>query len=452
MTRSIAWNLGLLGAFLGLVAVPAPAVSAQTPSPADQAAALYESGMKAMEEKRYAAAAEAFEKAYALDRDPVLVWNIGYAREMQGELAVAKQRYTEFLAHEDVPGKLRTKASERIVAIDRQLREEEEARKAKALEERLKEELKTEMDREAAKKAAIEKQLREEMKKELAEELQKELEASKAEIARKQAELEEQSRQAAERERAAEEARRQAEEERRRLAEAEGKGEGGQGEPGKFAAVGTHRFGYRHKEREKKPGRIWLKGLFGAGGTAEANADGPLDEQAELAGKVDLATTFGGSFLYEGADPGIFSMGILLRSLSWRRDVELIGDAGGLDDTPRNVAFDLALSFRWRATFADEKAQLYVGVPVGITIDVLSGDFQGARSFDIGPGINLEGHLGFAWFLSQRIGLFVEAGYLFHNFFHGYRMESDASGAGGSGKIVYVLEQSVANLGMVVNF
>ncbi len=436
----------------------APAEEAEpTPDP-EKAVTFYDAAMAAMAEERYGAAAAAFEKAYEYDPDPVLVWNIGYAREKNGELGLAKAHYTDFLAHEEVPGKLRKKAHERVLAIEKQLREEQEARQAKAIEERLREELKRDLEKEAARKAEIERQLREDLKKELQSELQAELDASQAELDKKRKAIEDKDKTIAQKEKEADEAHKRAEAELKKLEEAEAKqakadakkSKGNKAPPedeeGRFSAVGTtHRFGYRQRPRAKKPSRIFLRGLVGLSSEANHKADGPLEEQAKT-GPVDMARTFGAAMLFETADGSVFTTGVVLRAMSWRRDVELLSeDRFSYDPSPRNLAFDLALSFKWGWSFAEERGHAYLSVPIGITIDVLSDDFDETRDFDIGPGWNVGADVGLAWFFTKGFGVTLELGYLWHNFFHAYRMED----AVGSGRLVYTLDQRMINTGLV---
>lgn len=103
-------------AVLGLAS--APTLAAERPVGAET---LHEKALAAMEDKRYAEAAELFHAAFALDPAPELLWNEARARHLAGELERARELYKAFIERDDAPSSLRGRANDAIVEITRAL-------------------------------------------------------------------------------------------------------------------------------------------------------------------------------------------------------------------------------------------------------------------------------------------------------------------------------------------
>jgi len=141
-----------------LVAAAAPAAQARRPSAADRRKAkrFYAEGKEHMKAGRFGLASVAFENAFQLDPNPVLMWNIARAYEEDGKLERAKQRFHTLLTMEGAPQALVDRAKERITDIDTRLKKAEEAKRLER-ERAEKERLRLELERkEAARRLAAE--------------------------------------------------------------------------------------------------------------------------------------------------------------------------------------------------------------------------------------------------------------------------------------------------------
>lgn len=112
---SIALVVLSLASSLGLAA-PAPADEAGDKEEV-QATVLYEVGMKALDEKRYEAAAHTFDEAYRLYGDVILLWNAARAHHLGGKLEAARERYNACLAIDEFPADKRQKIADYLVQI-----------------------------------------------------------------------------------------------------------------------------------------------------------------------------------------------------------------------------------------------------------------------------------------------------------------------------------------------
>lgn len=92
-------------------------------SPGEEAGRYYAIGSKALDAKQYDSAIEAFEKAYKMDQNPALLWNLARANFFAGYLVEAKKRFDTFLGTEGIPEKKRAEAQWHLDMIAKQLRE-----------------------------------------------------------------------------------------------------------------------------------------------------------------------------------------------------------------------------------------------------------------------------------------------------------------------------------------
>ncbi|MEZ4267619.1 MAG: hypothetical protein R3F39_14670 [Myxococcota bacterium] len=120
--------LALLMSGAGWVATPASARAeegqAEAPGPAR---AAYDRAMEAYQAGRFREAAEGFEDAYATRPEAPLLWNIGRAWEQAGEFIKARDRYVEFLGHEDVDAELRLKVADALVRVGAKVQAQKDA-------------------------------------------------------------------------------------------------------------------------------------------------------------------------------------------------------------------------------------------------------------------------------------------------------------------------------------
>jgi hypothetical protein len=119
---------------------------------------------------------------------------------------------------------------------------------------------------------------------------------------------------------------------------------------------------------------------------------------------------------------------------AWRPDVP--------NPPGRNYYFDIDFFVRGRVpiTTDDIAFQVWLGVPVGLTLNFLSGDYQ-AQLDTFAFGYNYGFLLGGAVHFSKKFGMFVEVGWMTHRVSHD-RVEA-------SGSTDFEVSQSVANFGFI---
>jgi tetratricopeptide (TPR) repeat protein len=83
--------------------------------------ALHDEGRAAFREGRYEDAAEAFERAYARDPHPVLLWNTGRAYEEAKRWVPAREAFTRYRALENLSVSQRLEAALKLLDIERHL-------------------------------------------------------------------------------------------------------------------------------------------------------------------------------------------------------------------------------------------------------------------------------------------------------------------------------------------
>lgn len=108
----------VLGLFLvAFLAFGAPLHVAAQGSDAERAAALGEEGTSFFRQGQFAEAVERFQAAYELDPHPVLLFNLGRARQELGQLAAARDTFSLVIAIADDPG-VQAAAQSRIEAVN----------------------------------------------------------------------------------------------------------------------------------------------------------------------------------------------------------------------------------------------------------------------------------------------------------------------------------------------
>lgn len=108
-------NLSLAFA-IALLAL-APAAARAQDDPRGDAIKLAEEGIALYGKRDYRAAIETFEKAYAIDPDPNLLFNIARSHERLGENARAIERYEAFLQVPGTDAQQRVRAEESLKAL-----------------------------------------------------------------------------------------------------------------------------------------------------------------------------------------------------------------------------------------------------------------------------------------------------------------------------------------------
>jgi tetratricopeptide (TPR) repeat protein len=123
--------------FLFLVASTSSPALADPPATTNESQALdlFEKGSEAYRKGNFAEAVNLLQKAYALKREPVLLYNLGRAYEGLGDLKRAAQAYADYLAS-DPNAPDRGALEQRIATLKRQAKERDE------LEQRAREESK----------------------------------------------------------------------------------------------------------------------------------------------------------------------------------------------------------------------------------------------------------------------------------------------------------------------
>jgi hypothetical protein len=102
------------------------------------------------------------------------------------------------------------------------------------------------------------------------------------------------------------------------------------------------------------------------------------------------------------------------------------------------IDLDLVLRFRLPITTSKLSYQMWLGMPVGVTVDIWGGDQPGIRP---GLGWNIGVLFGGAVHFTPKFGLFAEVGWLQHKLSHPVDEAADLD---------FKLQQACLNLGIVV--
>ncbi len=146
----------------------------------------------------------------------------------------------------------------------------------------------------------------------------------------------------------------------------------------------------------------------------------------------DLDHTLGFNLRADAPVAKYLLLGPMLQLGSWRADV-----------TPPAshdyyVDLDLVLRLRAPITTARFDYQLWIGAPLGVSLDVLGGDSSAST---LGVGWNTGVLAGGAVHFSRKLGVFAELGWQQHRFAHGRDAGPDLD---------FELRQTLLNLGLVV--
>jgi hypothetical protein len=166
--------------------------------------------------------------------------------------------------------------------------------------------------------------------------------------------------------------------------------------------------------------RLHLRGLVTAGGQATVNLDGD-DNQAE----DDLVVGYGGGAEIEFPVGRYITLGGGANLTAWQADIED-------DDAKRNFVIDADFTPRFRIPLGDRgRGALYLGVPVGLAINIPSDDYADAieglgGSLSNGVGLHVGGRVGGQVFVTERFGFVAEAGVDFRTMSH--RLEGPLGG------------------------
>lgn len=169
--------------------------------------------------------------------------------------------------------------------------------------------------------------------------------------------------------------------------------------------------------------RFFMMGFhYGFGGDVETNG-----------AQTSADSTFGFNLRGDVPIERYLLIGPLLQFGAWRADVT---------PTPsRNYYIDLSLFLRGRIPITTDSTdfQIWAGVPVGVTFDILGQSITGVS--DMGLGWNVGVSVGGAVHFTPRLGAFAELGWLQHKMHHG----ADQGNHG----IDFRVAQQVLNLGLV---
>ena len=144
----------------------------------------------------------------------------------------------------------------------------------------------------------------------------------------------------------------------------------------------------------------------------------------------DLATTLGFNLRTDVPVADYVLLGPMLQLGSWRPEPKS-GHSYFVD-------LDLVLRFRAPITTSTLNYQLWLGMPIGVSVGVPGGNFADA---DFGIGWNVGVLFGGAVHFTPKFGLFGEVGWEQHRLTHSRQDQSDLD---------LKLQQALLNLGIVV--
>lgn len=193
---------------------------------------------------------------------------------------------------------------------------------------------------------------------------------------------------------------------------------------------------YQGRSNPNMRSRLSIRGTIGFGGTAKID---------QLGGKQDLTRSYGGALEIDTPIIPLLSLGGEFAALGWRTQP---AQSFHFD---RNVLMDFSLVPKLRLPFNGESVfgAFYVGMPVGLTLDVLDQSYDQALNLaganvKTGYGYNIGGRVGLEIFPSPRVGITGEVGYRYHWIHHG------ANGPlGTSGGVKMKLQQLMVHAGLV---
>jgi hypothetical protein len=167
-------------------------------------------------------------------------------------------------------------------------------------------------------------------------------------------------------------------------------------------------------------------GLPGNVTTEDGQADGAASRERPL------DTTLGFNLRADAPLAKYVLLGPMLQFGSWRPDTT--------PESDHNYYVDLDLVLRLRApiTTSSLNYQLWLGMPVGITFDVVGSD---SANTNLGLGWNIGALFGGAVHFSPKFGLFGEVGWQQHRISHSRDPEPDLD---------FKFQQACLNLGIVV--
>jgi len=146
----------------------------------------------------------------------------------------------------------------------------------------------------------------------------------------------------------------------------------------------------------------------------------------------DLDHTFGFNLRADAPIAKYVLLGPMLQLGSWRADVS---PPAGHD---YYVDFDLVLRLRAPITTSRFNYQLWVGAPLGLSLDVLGGSANDAK---LGFGWNYGVLAGGAVHFTRKLGVFAELGWQQHRLTHDRDVGPDLD---------FELRQTLVNVGLVV--
>lgn len=185
------------------------------------------------------------------------------------------------------------------------------------------------------------------------------------------------------------------------------------------------------------------KFMLGLGG--EAEIDGQVDGLPGGASvEDDLEPTLGGGFEIDFPLHKYFLLGGMFSFHAWYTD------PAEEADFDRNFLLDFSLVPKGRYPFEGSPFAIYLGLPIGFTLDLIDeGSIEsafpvlGPVDVDVGLGMNLSVLVGAQVNLSSFFGLMLELGYTYHYFSH----DGELTNLGLGGEAEFELEQFALNVG-----
>jgi hypothetical protein len=180
-----------------------------------------------------------------------------------------------------------------------------------------------------------------------------------------------------------------------------------------------------------------LKFMLGLGGESEIDFDGAGFLGDLLSGEDDLEPTLGGGLEIDFPLHKFFLLGGMFSFHAWNTD--------GFDDADfdRSFLLDFSLVPKGRFPFEKTPIAIYLGLPIGFSIDLFDEENIPVpdAEVDVGIGMNLSVLAGVLLNLTDYFGLMLELGYTYHYFSH------DVEIPGLSSEAEAEMEQFALNLG-----
>jgi hypothetical protein len=191
---------------------------------------------------------------------------------------------------------------------------------------------------------------------------------------------------------------------------------------------------------------VGLAGMLGVGHEGEVDSDrlGATDDDLDPSGGFALHALY---TVLTFLDGGGLDVGGRFATLWWQAEDDI---PAGVPVADHGTLIDLSVMAKPRLRFLDERLEVFLKVPFGLTISVLE-DLPGVTKGRTGAGVNFGLLPGVSWTFDGHWGLFLDLGYALHWVRHEGRFKAGLLGTI-SDTQEYTAHEFALNLGLAYRF